>query len=164
MSVDKAKFSETLKSMGAIGPFVEQEVLKGREALDYVEIPPGDGEDAQQVYIITKHKIIWVYSNPQDGFMQYKTYLLRNLLEYEYGKIPAPTPDLVAKRALLRIRFMGNSEIGIEAVAESPESASERHKRIVSGIDAVERQLRKLTQPSQNANSSQEYEAKKGAQ
>jgi hypothetical protein len=136
--------------MGAIGPFVEQEVLKGQEVLDFAEIPPGDGEPAYQVYVITRDKLIWVYSNPEDGFMLYRTYLMRNLLEYEYGKIPAPTPDKIAKRAVLKLKFMGHSEVGIETTTDSPEEAGDRHKTIVYGIDKLERQLRKITKYTKN--------------
>lgn len=143
--MDKEKFNRTLRGMGAIGSFVEQEVLKGQEVLAYAELPRGDGDDADQVYVITQDKLIWVYARAEDGFMLYKTYFLRNLLEYDYGKIPAPTPDKVARRAILKLKFIGHSEIGIEVTADSPEKASERHKTIVRGIDDIERQLRKLT-------------------
>lgn len=142
--MDKESFSRTLLSMGAIGPFVEHEVLKGQEALAFAEIPQGEGEDADQVYVITRDKLVWVYARAADGFMLYRTYFLHNLLEYEYGKIPAPTPDKVAGRAILKMKFAGQSEVGIETTADSPETASERHITIVQGIDKIERQLRKL--------------------
>lgn len=155
--MDKEKFSKTLQSMGAIGPFVEQEVLKGQETLAYAEIPQGEGDDADQVYAITRDKLIWVYAHAEDGFMLYKTYFLRNLLEYEYGKIPAPTPDKVAKRAVLKMKFSGHSEVGIEATADSPETASERHKIIVQGIDNLERQLRRMTRQSRSTAADENY-------
>lgn len=155
--MDKKSFSEKLKMMGAIGPFVEQEVLKGQDALAFAEIPPGDGEGAYQIYVITKDKLYWVFSDPSDGFMMYRTYLLRNMLEYEYGKIPAPTPDMVARRALLQIKFIGNSEVGIEATVGENEVLSERHKTIVYGIDELERQLRKIMRHAKNTNSYQDY-------
>lgn len=147
--VDKEKFSQTLQAMGTIGPFVEIEVLKGQEPLAYAQIPRGEGEDAEQVYVLTKDKLIWVYAHAEEGMMLYRIYFLRNLLEYEYGKIPAPTPDEVAKRAVLKLKFAGESEVGIASTADNPHSVPERHKIIVEGIDELERQLRKLTRRAQ---------------
>ncbi|HBS57818.1 MAG TPA: hypothetical protein DEA44_00970 [Firmicutes bacterium] len=143
--VDKEKFRQTLLAMGTIGPFVEMEVLKGQEPLAYAQIPRGEGEDAEQVYVLTKDKLIWVYTHIEEGMMLYRTYFLRNLLEYEYGKIPAPAPDEVAKRAVLKLKFAGESEVGIASTAENPAAAPARHKIMVRGIDELERQLRKLT-------------------
>lgn len=151
--MDKEKFRQTLRAMGAIGPFVEIEVLKGQEPLAYAQIPRGEGEEAEQAYVLTRDKLIWVYAHPQDGMMSYKTYFLRQLQEYEYGKIPAPTPDMVAKRAVLKLRFVGQSEVGIASQADSPEAASDRHKIIVQGIDDLERQLRKLSRQPQPSGS-----------
>lgn len=144
MVMDKEKFSQTLLAMGSIGPFVEMEVLKGQEPLAYAQIPRGEGEDAAQVYVLTKDKLIWVYAHAEEGMMLYRTYFLRNLLEYEYGKIPAPTPDKVAKRAVLRLKFAGGSEVGLASTADNPDAAPERHNIMVKGIDELERQLRKL--------------------
>lgn len=155
--MDKEKFREKLLSMGAIGPFVEQEVLKGQEPLAYAEIPLGEGEDIDQVYVMTSDKLVWVSAQATEGFMAYKTYFLENLLEYEYGKIPAPRPDQTAKRALLKLKFAGNSEVGIGSTADSPETASARHKLIVQGIDKMERQLRKLTIPQRTTTSNDNY-------
>lgn len=145
MVVDKEKFAQILEGMGTIGSFVGQEVLKEQETLAYAEIPRGEGDETDQVYVITRDKLIWVYADAEDGFMLYRTYFLKNLLEYEYGKIPAPTPEKVAKRAVLKIKFSGSSEVSLATTAESPETASDRHKAIVRGIDEIERQLRRLT-------------------
>lgn len=148
--MDREKFSQTLRAMGTIGPFVEMEVLKGQEPLAYAQIPRGEGEDAEQVYVLTKDKLIWVYAHAEEGMMLYRIYFLRNLLEYEYGKIPAPTPDEVAKRAVLKLKFAGESKVGIASTADNPRSAPERHKIIVQGIDELERQLRQLTRRAQS--------------
>jgi|GEM_PF-4001754 len=141
--MDKVKFNEILESMGSIGSFMRIEVLKGQEPLAFAEIPPGDGDPAHQVYVITKEKLIGASANQEDGFMMYKSLLLNNILEYEYGKIPVL--DQVATKALLKIKFLGPSEVAIESTENSSEKASERHKTIVQGIDNLESQLRKLT-------------------
>lgn len=147
--VDKEKFSQTLRALGAIGPFVEIEVLKGQEPLAYARIPRGEGEDAEQVYVLTKDKLIWVYAHAVEGMMLYRTYFLRHLLTYEYGKIPASSPAEVAKRAVLKLTFAGQSEVGLASTADNPASAPERHKIMVQGIDELERQLRKLARRPQ---------------
>lgn len=159
--MDKDKFRQILLAMGSIGPFVEMEVLKGQEPLAYAQIPRGEGEDADQVYVLTRDKLIRVYAHPEDGMMLYKTYFLRHLQEYEYGKIPANDPDKVAKRAMIKLKFSGQSEVGIASQAESPEAASDRHKIIVQGVDNLERKLRKLARHTQTMaaydKNSQEY-------
>ena len=141
--MDKTKFNEILEGMGAVGPFVQAEVLKGQELLAFAEIPPGDGDQAHQVYVLTKEKLIWLSENQEDGYMTYKCYFLSNMLEYEFGKIPVP--EKTAVRAVLKIKFIGNSEIGLETTENSPENISSRHEIIVQGIDNLERQLRKLS-------------------
>jgi hypothetical protein len=141
--MDKVKFNEILESMGSIGSFMQIEVLKGQEPLAFAEIPPGDGDPAHQVYVITKEKMIWATANQEDGFMMYRSCFLNNILEYEFGKIPVP--DKIATKAMLRIKFLGDSEVAIESSEDNPEKISERHEVIVQGIDDLERQLRKLT-------------------